>query len=102
MFPLESTVIGLRTSTFAFTPPSSVGKGLRRVPAPVLLLTLNTEPPAPGTYRKPLASAGWNTGSQSSIRLPAAFQSLANCQATFRAVCAPFHVYLVSPHCCDE
>src|SRR5689334_4687010 len=101
MLPAASTVIGLVTSRLERVPPSSVGNGLRRVPTPVVLLTRNTEPPLPGTYSEPLASAGWNTGSQSSTALPGAFQSLPNCHATFSAVCEPFHVYLVSPHDCE-
>src|SRR2546421_653991 len=57
--------------------------GLMRVPVPVAL-TFQSVPPAPGTYNAPLARAGWNTGSQKSLRLPGAFQSV----VTWAACCA--------------
>src|ERR1051325_6389978 len=101
MLPLESTLIGVTTSRFARAPPSSPGNGLMRVPTPVFLFTRHTEPPLPGTYSEPLASAGWNTPSQFVLSCPAAVQSLVNCHCTLSWVCVPFQRYLVSPHVCD-
>src|SRR6266850_856720 len=96
MRPDASTVSGLVTKRLWLT----LLNGLSRVPVPVDLFTFQIEPPAPGTYSTPLASAGWNTGSQKSVAsVPGAFQSVVNTH-TGTSV-PPLQVYFVSPHVCD-
>jgi hypothetical protein len=87
MLPALSTVTGEITLRFAFRPPPGVANAWSRVPTPVSVFTRQTDPPLPGTYSEPFASAGWKTPSQFVKREPTAFQSLSNRQASSSAVC---------------
>src|SRR5256885_12577007 len=80
MLPCESAESGPATKVF---PASMVTaeKGLMcAAECPLVLSTRKIVPPAPGMYKKLLASTGWKTGSHpnSDAPLVGGFQSLAN------------------------
>src|SRR5580700_10245549 len=87
MLPSSLAVSGLETYVKAGLMEREAKGLICATDVPVCLSTFHIVPEAPGTYRYPLASAGWNTGShptrpaeplRKSVSLGSGFQSLAN------------------------